>query len=761
MKVQWSLSRIKNLLSVVFGMLFLFAVSAHAHDESDPRVWIVPGEEFQTIQDAFNSDDLKDGDRIVVKDGSYSGEGFVNIDFGGKAVTVESENGADKCILDGGGANRFFYFHSKEGKESVVSGFTLTNGSAEYGGAIAIEKGSSPTIKNCSILKNTATVRGGGISIDDSSPVIVNCVLAGNTAPLTGNGGAISCSGASPIITNTTITGNQAGTSGGAIYCANASAPVITNSILWGNTAGDSAVALGDEIAVPDGDAGAPVVTYSDVQGSYIGTGNLDVDPRFVDASIGDYHLVGTGDTPSLCIDVGNNAAPEIPATDKDGYNRIMNSVVDLGAYEFNPYGPIVPEFGGTPLEGVAPLLVTFTDQSTCTLPSGWLWDFGDGETSTDQNPTHLYDHHGTYSVSLTVTGAAGSRSTMKEDYVKVKKPVPVPVASFTAKPTSGKAPLRVHFHDTSKNRVTQWKWDFGDGKTSTQKEPHHTYTAPGTFTVKLEVTGPGGTASATREALIKVEDAEAAPVAGFTAEPTSGKAPLRVSFHDTSTNKVTRWNWDFGDGRSSRDKDPHHTYVKAGTYTVTLEVTGPGGTSTKVEKDLITVTEPPPVAHFRAEPLKGKAPLKVKFRGSSEGKVESWLWDFGDGTTSPEQSPTHTYVASGKYTVTLTVTGPGGSDTETKTDYINVAGSSLTADFSARNVSGKAPLWVKFTAKAERGVKEYLWDFGDQTPLVKTRDHSISHIYKNAGSYSVSLTVTTSGGGTATVLKENYITVQ
>ena len=138
----------------------------------------------------------------------------------------------------------------------------------------------------------------------------------------------------------------------------------------------------------------------------------------------------------------------------------------------------------------------------------------------------------------------------------------------------------------------------------------------------------------------------------------------------------ITTWSWDFGDGTTSTEQNPAHTYQDTGSYTVRLEVAGPGGSDTKIMKDYIHLTMPSvPVANFTAKPRSGDGPLVVQFTDTTTGHVSSRLWDLGDGTTSTEQNPTHTYRYKNiaDYTVSLSVTGMGGSDTEIKTNYIHL----------------------------------------------------------------------------------------
>lgn len=249
--------------------------------------------DYPTIQAAI--DTTSHGDTVLVADGTYTGAGNKNLDFKGKAITLRSDNGPENCIIDSEGDGRGFYFHSVEGEDSVVSGFTITNGRADRGGGMYCKDSSSPTIKNCiisenssigieedgyfgdgagilcessspsfvdcTLSRNSASYRGSGIYCNDSSPTITNCVISANSAKESGggimcvrsscptitnctisensakfsNGGGIFCGDSSPTITNCTITANS-GTHGGGIYC-NSSSPTITNCTISANTA--------------------------------------------------------------------------------------------------------------------------------------------------------------------------------------------------------------------------------------------------------------------------------------------------------------------------------------------------------------------------------------------------------------------------------------------------------------------------------------------------------------------------------------------
>lgn len=241
--------------------------------------------------------------------------------------------------------------------------------------------------------------------------------------------------------------------------------------------------------------------------------------------------------------------------------------------------------FEGDPVSGEMPLLVNFTDLSTGTIDT-WDWDFGDGNTSIEQNPVNEYIDAGTYTVTLTVSGTSGASTETKTDYIEVLHSAPI--ADFEGIPTSGNIPLTVNFTDLSTGVINTWEWDFGDGNTSTDQNPENIYTTTGTFTVSLITTGPGGTATETKTDYIFTT--EFAPVADFEANPTTGEAPLMVNFTDLSTGTINSWDWNFGDGGTSIDQNPSNEYLAPGNYTVTLNVTGPGGTGTEIKIDYILI---------------------------------------------------------------------------------------------------------------------------------------------------------------------------
>jgi len=263
------------------------------------------------------------------------------------------------------------------------------------------------------------------------------------------------------------------------------------------------------------------------------------------------------------------------------------------------------------------------------------------------------------------------------------------PLAGFSAKPSTGPAPLVVQFTDSSLGEPTSWEWDFGDGHSSTAQNPEHTYAVSGVYDVSLTVTNPFGSDTHVETTAIEVTGL-AAPVAYFDAGPRSGIVPLTVDFEDGSAGGPTAWAWDFGDGGTSTAQNPSHEYTTSGAYTVTLTVTNTLGSNTRVEPNYISVREPvAPVADFSADRTWGLAPLLVSFTDQSLNDPTAWAWDFGDGGSSTVRNPQHTYETPGVYTVTQTVANAQGDDTLMKPEYITVeAGQKVYLPLVLRNAS-------------------------------------------------------------------------
>jgi PKD repeat protein len=405
---------------------------------------------------------------------------------------------------------------------------------------------------------------------------------------------------------------------------------------------------------------------------------------------------------------------------------------------------------------GSAPLSVQFIDISTNT-PTGWVWSFGDGWTSTDESPVHQYTGIGTYTVTLTVTNADGSNTVTQAGYITTTKVADKPVAAFVSNISAGSQPLSVQFVDSSSSSPTSWAWSFGDGGTSAAQNPSHTYTTTGTFTVTLTATNSAGSATISKDAFITVAAASTTPGASFSATKTSGTTPLSVQFIDTSTNSPTTWVWSFGDGYTSLQQNPVHTYNSVGTYTVTLTASNSAGSSTATRSGYITTTLAAPIASFSSNITTGTVPLYVQFNDTSGNAPSTWYWYFGDGNTSSVQNPVYGYTRAGSYTVVLTVSNTVGSNSTTSAKYINVSAIAIpVASFTSDGTTGTLPLTVRFTDTSTNSPTSWAWNFGDGST---STDQNPSHVYLSGGSFTVTLTATNSGGS-QTITSSNYIAV-
>ncbi|HSY17050.1 MAG TPA: PKD domain-containing protein [Candidatus Acidoferrales bacterium] len=442
--------------------------------------------------------------------------------------------------------------------------------------------------------------------------------------------------------------------------------------------------------------------------------------------------------------------------------NTISGGRLDL-AKALNSTSPPPPtltaNFSANPTSGQAPLAVQFTDSSTGG-PVSWNWNFGDGSTSTTQNPAHTFNSAGNFTVTLTVANGTGQTSS-KNSVITATNATATPVtAGFSANPSSGQAPLAVQFTDQSTGPVTNWSWSFGDGSASSVQSPSHTYSSAGSFTATLTVTGSSGQTSSANHT-ITVTNVTVTPVnASFSANPSSGQAPLAVQFTDQSTGPVASWSWNFGDGVTSSVQNPSHTYNSAGSFTATLTVNGSAG-QTSSASHTITVTNvsvSPVNASFSANPSSGQAPLAVQFTDQSTGPVTGWSWNFGDGATSSVQNPNHTYNSAGSFTAMLTVTGSSGQ-ASSASHTITVTNATVTpvnASFSANPSSGQAPLTVQFTDQSTGPVTAWSWNFGDgATSSVQNP----SHTYSNAGSFTATLTATGSNWQTSSASRTITVT--
>jgi parallel beta-helix repeat protein len=365
--------------------------------------------DYSTIQAAINASST--GDVVIIAPGTYAGDGNRDIDFLGKAITVRSTDPNDlsivattliDCNSTEANPHRGFIFDSSEGANSMLSGLTIIkayytgdgggiycNGSnptishctisncvahnsanlyQEHGGGIYLN-GSSPTITHCIIKENSANGGGAIYCNNNSNPIIDNCMLTDNT--VNDYGGGINCWDSRPAISHCTISGNSAGAGGGGgiSYGSNCNLSV-SHCIIWGNSNGDFVKTTSVEVW--------PAVSYSDVGGSYAGTGNIASDPLFINPTAGNYHIAAH----SPCVNTGDPGyAGTLGEIDIDGDPRIANSRIDIGADEYTT-GPSVIQ--------INPKQFTFiSEKDGSNTPSQILYinNVGDGQVNWTINP--------------------------------------------------------------------------------------------------------------------------------------------------------------------------------------------------------------------------------------------------------------------------------------------------------------------------------------------------------------------------------------
>ncbi|MEO6832736.1 MAG: PKD domain-containing protein, partial [Chitinophagaceae bacterium] len=382
---------------------------------------------------------------------------------------------------------------------------------------------------------------------------------------------------------------------------------------------------------------------------------------------------------------------------------------------------------------------VSFTDLTVLGISgvATYYWDFGDGTSSTAQNPIHTYSTPGTYSVSLLVTNSGGcSKTFIKTSYIKV---LPIPNTFFSASNTfSCAAPLTVNFTNGTTGAAT-YAWDFGDGNSSTATSPSHTYLSTGSFNVRLIAISSGGCKDTFRiPSLVNV----GILTAGFTTSPTSICQGFSVSFSNTSTPITSTSVWNFGDGGSSTQSSPTYTFNTAGTFTVKLYASYGGC----LDSATTTITvAPKPIVAFTGTPIQAcSVPLTTNFTNTTTG-ASSYTWSFGDGNSSTATNPSNTYISTGTFDVTLVATsGSGCKDSSKKTAYVQIQ--PMTVSFSGNMILGCAPATGAYTANVGSAfpVSSYIWDFGDAST---GSGLSVSHTYAAAGNYTMKVVVTNSAG--------------
>jgi len=479
-------------------------------------------------------------------------------------------------------------------------------------------------------------------------------------------------------------------------------------------------------------------------------TAEFDYSKNFLEVTFTDSSVAGDGEinTWSWNFGDGNSSSEQHPLHEYAEEGTYTVSLIIADEYCAND----TIEYSLTVSEQLLPpnanftfeincLFVSFTDQSIGGDGDiiNWSWDFGDGNTSSEQNPEHTYSNAEIYYVSLTVIDENDSTSTMGNN-IEVE---PVgPTVSFNTSEDF----LNVNFFDSStggSSQIISWSWDFGDGISSSEQNPEHTYTSADNFIISLTVTDECDLLNTFNDTIT----VNARP-------PTSQFLPpdinyLVVTFTDRSTagdGDIIDWSWDFGDNADTSytefTEELTHNYSNAGTYLVNLivknnhELSDTTFQSISVEE----YTQSGPSASFNSS----RACLTVSYNDNStagDGDIISWSWDFGDGISSSEQNPEHTYSSQEVYDIRLIVTD-SNSLSDTNSTQISVFPANPVANFTYEQTGQLSVQFADASTPGEGELTDWSWDFGDGN--TSTNQHPL-HEYSSEGIYFVNLTVTNS----------------
>jgi PKD repeat protein len=378
----------------------------------------------------------------------------------------------------------------------------------------------------------------------------------------------------------------------------------------------------------------------------------------------------------------------------------------------------------------------SFTTQST--NANAYEWWFGDGDTSTDENPTHTYMADGMYTVTHIAMNECGNDTTSA-----VLEIITLPTAAFSLNAAEGCTPFIASPVDASSSNTDSWQWT-APGATpemSSDQAPQFDYDTPGTYTISLITTNEAGSDTSSLDITLGE-----GPQAGFSIDYTLGSNA--ASFNNQSTNANT-YEWWFGDGDTSTDENPSHTYDEDETYTVTLISFNDCGSDT-ITLDVEIIT--PPVASFDIDTNEGCTPFTVNPTDASSENTEEWLWmaPGADPEMSDSDTPNFTYNTAGQYTLTLITTNEAGSDTSSVDITL---GEGPQADFAIDYQVGTTV--VSFSNQSS-GANSYEWHFGDGNT---STDESPTHNYLEDDTYTITLIALNDCGPDTSIAEVKVVT--
>ncbi|NOT38820.1 MAG: PKD domain-containing protein [Saprospiraceae bacterium] len=402
-----------------------------------------------------------------------------------------------------------------------------------------------------------------------------------------------------------------------------------------------------------------------------------------------------------------------------------------------NFFQPIA-DFTSDTTAGCAPATIKFFDQSSSNVIN-WTWSFPGGNPtgSFTKNPIIKYERPGKYQVKLVVSSLKNNAQITKDTFITIDS---LPLAGFDPVVTVS----TVKFNNTTLYGKS-FKWEFGDGKTSTEKSPEHTY-PDGRYEVKLTATNACG-----NTIIKKFVTVGAKPIAGFAVDNQNGCVPYTVQFQNTSTAKAQTFEWFFpgGNPSTSNMKDPIVTYNSIGKFDVKLIARAGIESDSISQQGYITVGEKP------TSEFQNSVTGFTSFFTDISKKANTYFWEFGDGKTSTQKSPSHNYGVEGEFNVRLITQNECGADTMVKLIAVYLI---PKVNFVSDTVRGCAPLKVKFLDRSSVDVLEWAWQFESGSPLTSSSKNPIV-TFDKAGRYTVKLTVK-NGNGTNSATKLRFIEV-
>lgn len=573
-----------------------------------------------------------------------------NVDATGAVIAFESDAG-DLIAVDGNGVRDVFF--------ATVTGsapFVKTRASVTGAGAEATGGGSSAAAVH---------VDGSRVRVayqSEATDLATGLVAASNVYLFDSQSGG------------STLLNQRITPTGSAVGDGPARAPTISAN---GSVVAFESDATNIDVEVPlDGNRATDVFLVETAQ---LATGNvLPFRASMTVTTVSEGNGASTGPRIGSFVDSANYGTGFL-AYRTAATNLGTSDSTDIVVAFLDQASGVAANFSTDVTRGLAPLTVTFTDSSAGN-PTSWQWDFdNDGNVdSTERNPVRTFTTPGIYSVRLVAANANSTSTVTRTDLITAVTTI---VPDFTVSATSGTAPLSVTFTDTSTQSPTAWEWDFENDATadSTVQNPNHTYTTPGTYTVRMTATNEAGSATETKTAFVSVFEPV---VANFTRTPTSGVAPLLVTFTNTSTG-ATSYAWDFDDDGNvdSTATSPTFNYTVSGTYNVTLTATGPGGVDvfefTNCVQVFGAVTASFTMTVSSSPITSAYSNTSITFTSTSTGSISNVAWDFDNvpGTTESTSSTTSRTFSSVTisetttvFTIRLTVSGPGGSSFTTRT---------------------------------------------------------------------------------------------